>query len=414
MRRTVVAAVALALALPVAAEAETPVWAETFPVEPGSINVVDAVRSGTSVAVLGGGTLVKSTDFGTTWAPLNPLLGPPTGGSSQTRVATSSPTRWFAENGDAVSTTADAGLTWQRLSVPPVVKDPRERFEFASNIATVDGAPFAVVGWEGARIRGLCPYAFGFTPVFVTRDAGRSWKRTDLPGAGTVWSADWLDGKRAALTVIDLEWTEPVGDEDSCGTTGRWVSTSFWVTTDGGSTWRRALRTKEWWGTAAWASPSTFVAIGETNGVARAYVSVDGARRFRKPVHVYTTPGTEQSRLNGYPALDFADGRRGWLGAIAVGVHRTDSGGSEWSHEVSPADGAFYGLPDMAAFDLDRAVLVGPHAISTRTGKSVPLAGPVAAPPAPVSLVETVSRGRVVSELHRPAYGPPTALLATR
>lgn len=402
---------AVSLLLPPAA-AGTPVWVETFAAEVGTRTEVDSSATGTVVAVVGGGTVVASKDSGMTWVPLGPLSSPPAGGSSQTVVAVSTGTRWFAENGSAVSTTPDAGTTWKEINVPRVVSPVRESFEFATDIGAAEGVPTAAVGWTGARIRGLCPYALDFTPLFVTRNGGASWRRTDLPAAGRVESVQWFDSRRAAVVVMELDWTDPQGDENECSSTGTVTRNSVWTTSDSGATWRRSMTTTEWFVAAAWATPSSVVVIGETDGVGRSYVSLDAGRTYRKPVPIYINPGVPGTRLNGFPAVEFVGDRRGWVGAIASGIYRTDSGGSEWVHEVSSADGAFYGVSDLTALDASHAVFGGPRAILARYGE-VGAAAP-GAPPLPPSVAGssvTTTIGRVSSTVTWPAYGPMSVTL---
>ena len=407
MRRSAFLALALAALLAPPAGAGTTVWVETFAAEPGTMTHVDSIATGTVVSVIGGGTVVVSKDYGTTWAPLGPLSHPPAGGSSQTRVAVSSPTRWFAENGRAVSGTTDGGATWRDLAVPPVVRPARESFEFATEVGAADGLPYAVVGWAGARIRGLCPYALDFTPLFVTRDGGAHWRRVDLPGAGDVDRVTWFDARHAVATVVEREWSEPASDDDGCSSTGRWTANSVWTTSDSGTTWRLALRTTEWYVTAAWATTSSVVVLGETKGVGRAYVSLDGGRRFSRPIGVYAVPG----QFNGFPSMEFVAGRRGYLGAILAGIYRTDNGGTEWAHEVSPADGGFYGVPEITVMNRDRAVFGGPSALLTRYTEvaAVPAGAPGVAVPS--GSVVTTAVGAATATLTRPAYGPSTLTL---
>jgi len=223
-----------------------------------------------------------------------------------------------------------------------------------------------------------------------------------------VWSVKWFDSRRAALTVVDREWSQPEQSGNGCETLGTWVSNSVWTTTDGGASWRRVLRTKEWYVAASWATPTSLVVVGETKGVGRSYVSLDSGRTFRKPVQVYANPGG----YNGFPSVEFVAGRRGFLGAILSGVFRTDNGGSEWTHEVSPADGAFYGVPEITAMNRDRAVFAIPRSLLTRVGEAPAApAAPFAPPARPVPFVTTTSVGAFTSSLTMPAYGPSSLTL---
>lgn len=406
MRRLPALVLALVALVAPPSDAGTPVWVDTFVAENGTMTIVDASRTGTALAVIGGGTTVKSTDFGLTWVPLGPLSQPPNGGSSQTRVAVSDATRFYSENGRVVAASTDGGTTWRELRIPLVVRDPRESFEYASAVAAAEASRTVAVGWGGSRVIGLCPHPFNFTPVYVSHDGGARWRRTDLPVPGDVWQMEWYGTRHATVTVQEIEWGEPEGDENECGVEGLGNAQSVWVTSDGGAMWRQVFRVPYGFAAAAWSSPTSLTVIAESMGVGSAYVSDDAGRRFRKPVPVYTTPGHGDLRLNGFPSLEYVEGRRGWVAVIGSGVFRTDSGGSEWAHEVSPFDGAVYGVHDFTAFDKTRAVVAGPSAVVTRVGEAAAAdaASSVTSLPSATS-VETVIGGarRVVT---RSPYGP--------
>ncbi|HEX8001930.1 MAG TPA: hypothetical protein VF519_04465 [Mycobacteriales bacterium] len=405
MRRVLVLATALAaLAVP-PSDAGTALWAETFVSEFG-MSKADGIHAGTAAVVIGGTNVLASKDYGVTWTPL--VSGPPNGGSSQTTVALSTPARWYAENGRAVSVTADGGTTWRPAAIQPVIRNPRESFEFASNVGAADNAASALVGWGGARVVGLCPYSFDFTPLFVTRDGGTRWSRVDLPVSGDVWSVEWFDARHAAVVLTELDWTEPERDGSVCQSDGVFQQNSVWVTSDAGRTFRRVFAWKEGYVAAAWSSPTTIAVVAEQNGGGKSFVSHDGGRTFSRPVQLYANNG-----FNGFPSMEFVEKRRGWLGAILAGAFRSDTAGMEWTHEPSSADGSIYGVPDLAVLDLTRAVNVTPRAVVTRVGE---VAGPVPSGSdrglGPVSfdgLTVTTTIGAVTRTVERPLYGPPVA-----
>ena len=405
MRRLPALALALvALTAPPSA-AGTPLWVETFAAEHGTMTVVDGSRTGTALAVIGGGTTVKSTDYGVTWVPLGPLSEPPNGGSSQTRVAVADPKRFYSENGSVVAASADAGITWRPLTIPPVNTVARERFEFATAIGAAEASRTVTVGWTGARVVGLCPYAFDFTPVYTSHDGGARWRRTDLPVSGDVEQVEWYDSRRAALSLLEIDWSEPRGDDSECVAEGVGSRVSTWVTADGGASWRLVFRVTGD-STAAFSSPTSLTVVAQQGGVGTAYVSDDGGRRFRKGVPVYTTPGVGDAHLNGFPSLEYVDGRRGWVAAIGAGMFRTDSGGTEWAHEVSPFDTSVYGVQDFTAFDKQRAVVGGPRSLVTRVGEAVAGDGAYGVPATTPAWVEETVVGGMSHVVTRPAYGP--------
>lgn len=409
MSRRTVLAILTAVSLCQPARAGTPLWAETYAAMPGTQTSVDSESSGTVVAVVSGKTVVASKDAGVTWAPLSPLSSPPSGGSSHTRVSPSTKTLWFAENGRTVSATKDGGASWRALPLPTVVKDPTMLFEFATEVAAVDGVPSAAVGWAGSRVVEGCPYRFPFTPVYATRDGGARWHRVDLPvESGHVESISWLDAGRAVLVMLEFQWTPTTRDDDgSCGYSGTLARSSVWATTDGARSWRRIYRSE---GpaiiAAGWSSPTSIAIVEEIYGRGRSFVSNDGGRTFSRKMPLYDLKG-----INGFPSMQFVAGKRGWLGTIIAGVFRTDTGGAEWTHEVSPVDGSFYGVPELTAIDRDSAVHAGPRALVTRMGEA-PVAAPTgpATPHAAAPDVVTVTNavGGLSSTLTLPVRGLPT------
>ena len=405
MHRALVPFLALALVAP--AHAATPLWVGTYANELGTQTFVDSTRDGAVVAMVGGTTLVSSKDFGTTWTPGSPLTAPPGGGSSQTRVALMSASTWMTENGETVALTRDAGTTWKALTVPHVVRDPRESFEFATEVSAHEDGVTGLVGWGGSSVRGGCPYALQYTPVFTTHDAGLHWRRTDLPMAGEVWSSSWLDARHGVMSVVEYEWSDPVVSGNSCSSHGTWVQNSVWTTVDGGAHWRRAMRTDEWYVDAAWSSPTSLVMIGESNGVGRSYVSGDGGRTWHKPVPVYANA----LALNGFPSVGFAGGK-GWVSACLTGAYRTDNGGSEWAHEASMMDGNVWGVGDLTVATSSRSVAATPQGLFTRYG-DVGAAGPsgVSVPVGALAPV-TTTVGAVTRTLVTPRVGPPSVTLS--
>ncbi len=399
MRRALVPLLAVALAVP--ARAAAPLWVPTFPNELGTQAFVDSTRDGTVVAMVSG-TLVSSTDYGTTWKPASPLSAPPAGGSSQTRVALLSKSTWMSENGSSVALSRDAGATWTPVAVPPVLNG----FEYATEVSAHEDGVTGLVGWGGFDVRDGCPYALTFTPLFTTHDAGAHWRRTDLPVVGEVWSSSWLDRSHGVVSLVEFEWSEPVSDGNSCSSTGTWTRNSVWTTVDGGAHWRRALATSEWYVDAAWSSPTSLVMIGESKGVGRSYVSADGGRTWRKPVPVYANA----LGWNGFPSLGFAGGK-GWVSACLTGAYRTDNGGSEWSHEPSAMDDNVWGVGDLTVATASRSVAATPQGLFTRYG-DVGAAGPArlgpVAPPAPVTTVA----GGMSRTLVTPRVGPLAVTLA--
>jgi len=361
------------IALPPAGAGQ-PEWVETQAVEPGTMTIVDGSPSGDALAATGG-HVSHSTDFGVTWQALSPLTSPPgSGANSQVYVADASANLWYAGTGDGVSTSTNKGLTWRTAPEPNFRRPAGARpMESINTLAALKGSTIALVGWNDGYELNSCAYTSPRTPITTTRDGGRTWSTAYLPvRSGMVLSGRWLDRAHAAVSVVEFQW-EPFKNSSSCGVNGTGVAVSVWLTSDGGRHWRRGLRLPAGWASAAWADPHTVVAVVESDAVARVYRSRNAGKSFdQDPRVLYSNP----AEIGGFPSLDVATKGRAWVGAVVAGMFRTDDAGVTWTHELSPADGAFYGVSDFTAMNADRAVMGGPTALITRLGTA-----PVGTPP---------------------------------
>lgn len=366
------------IALPPAGAGQ-PTWVQTQAVEPGTMTIVDGSPSGDALAATAG-TIYHSTDFGVTWQPLSPLTRPPgSGASSQVEVADASANLWYAATGTGLSASTNSGLTWRTAPAPnfprPAGAAP---LDSVNTLAALKGSTIALAGWNVGYELHSCAYTSPITPITTTRDGGRTWSNAYLPvRSGMVLSGRWLDPAHAAVSVVEFAW-KPFKDSSGCGVNGSSDAVSVWITSDGGRHWRRALRIAAGWASAAWADPHTVVAVAESDGVARVYRSRNAGKAFdQDPKVLYSNP----AGIGGFPSLDFTAKGRGWVGAVVAGMFRTDDAGAAWTHELSPADGAFYGVSDFTAMNADHAVMGGPSALITRIGPAPVGAAPVPAAP---------------------------------
>lgn len=366
------------IALPPAGAGQ-PAWVQTQAVQPGTMTIVDGSRTGDALAA-SAGTVFHSTDFGVTWQPLSPLTRPPgSGDNAQVYVADASANLWYAGTNTNVSASTNRGLTWRTAPEPsfprPAGAAPMESIDA---LAALKGSTIALAGWNNWYELNSCAYTSPRTPITTTRDGGRTWSTAYLPvRSGMVLSGRWLDPAHAAVSVVEFDW-KPFKGSSGCGANGTGDAISVWITSDGGRHWHRALRVAAGWASAAWADPHTVVAVVESDATARVYRSRNAGKSFdQNPQVLYSNP----AGIGGFPSLDFATKDRAWVGAVVGGMFRTDNAGVAWTHELSPADGAFYGVSDFTAMNADRAVMGGPTALITRIGTAPVGAAPVAATP---------------------------------
>jgi photosystem II stability/assembly factor-like uncharacterized protein len=247
----------------------------------GGISSVAFPSPSTGFLLLGNGNLLRSTDAGRTWSRRTAVPGTAATSTSSgvvpTDVAFTSATVGFATtNAGSVFATADAGNTWT-----PVVDEP---FAIRSITFAAPGIGYAV---------GDAPFAL------KTTDGGAHWTEQPLPGG-----APGLAVIRCATADLCLA-VSTRGDR-------------LLRTADGGATWtslsvaNRALRT------AAFASPSRAVAVGDGGATV---LSDDGGATF-SPLGG-PLPGRFSGLRSAGPATAYAYGPGGALA-------RTTDGGQTW------------------------------------------------------------------------------------
>jgi hypothetical protein len=364
------------VALLAPADADTPAWVATYPVGNGAQHRLATLPEGDVWAVVDHNKVLRSTDAGLTWLPVNPvpvqasgvplpLTGPTLGGSSETLVAPASRSTAYGSNAAALSVSRDAGLTWQSLTPPKVTR---------SGFDGIDALEHARerlwLSRSGFELDGLCPVPIGTTPVFSSPDGVR-FSRGDIryPG-GRVSELRVATPRRAAALVVDFVYSEPVGDADSCSLTGEATTSTAWVTEDAGRTWRKAVTCQPSCRAMSWAGPTTLV-IGAVDGSVQ--VSRDAGRRFVPVVGVpLLTP-----LLSFLQAID-CRGTTCLASVNGSGIYRLDGFGDQWLREASTQEAYNPSIGDLAFVDDVRAVSGGPNALSART--SVPVAAAPATP----------------------------------
>lgn len=358
-------AVAVGLALTVAvggeAHADTATWASTFPIQTGAEERVAVAGDGSAWAVIDHSRVLKSTDNGVSWVPVNPvpvgpvLSGPTSGGSSDTKVAPLSAQAALGANGNAVSMTTDGGLSWQKVTVPAVTSPPG--YEGAQLLRRTAGRFWLAPG--GFDVINGCAVVTRTTPLLSSSDS-RRWARTDLPiPGGLVQSVDFADARHGAVAVVEFDY-QVMHSGGLCGYSGAGRDTVVFVTADGGRSWRRAQVCTSVCH-LAWAQAGRLV-VGSLNGTITE--SRDSGRSFRQQAVLPTLPD-----ILGLQDLDCA-GSRCWALVNGTGIYRADGPG-EWIHESSDADVAGICVASIAAGDHDHAFAAGPHALMTRVAAPV-------------------------------------------
>jgi photosystem II stability/assembly factor-like uncharacterized protein len=341
MRRTVLLALALLLALPAAASAHAPRW---IPVPTGSTQQfrgLDAVDRRTAWVGGSAGQVLRTTDGGRSWRDVSP---PGSAGLLFRDVEAQDAYRASVlaiGEGDAsrIYTTADGGRHWTLAFVNDdpaafydcmafypghrdglALSDPVDgKFRIAAtsdggrswHVLSNAGMPPALAGEAGFAASGTCLVTSGrdawfasgggaVARVFHSRDGGRHWTVTTAPipasPAGGVFSLTFRDPRDGVM--VGGDFTAPTNGARASG-----------FTRDGGASWRpggdlSGYRSGVDW---VWGARETLIAVGPTGSD----VSYDGARRWT----AFDT--TDFDAVDCVPGTCWASGPNGAVAVLA-------------------------------------------------------------------------------------------------
>jgi photosystem II stability/assembly factor-like uncharacterized protein len=270
-------------------------------------------------AVGAAGTIVRTTNGGSTWTKITP-----TGTAATTALLTSivfptPQTGWIAGAGGTLRVTRNGGLQATQWSVvsSPVTSD-------LLDLACVPGKETfgAAVGAAGVALR--------------TTD-GQTWTRGGTSTSAATWRAiEWFN--------VDNGWV--------VGTGGEMLRTS-----DGGRSWIRLPNGPgELWdvqflsASTGWACGANAALLKTTNGGTN-----------------WTTVTTPASSTTLFYTLRFVDGQVGWLAGTKGAILKTANGGGAWTVVNPPVANAIYWGMDWSTNGLV-GCLVGAGALIVRSG----------------------------------------------
>lgn len=332
------------------AAAQTGWYFQTSPTTQ-TLNDVQALDSGTAVAVGLGGTILKTADGGTTWAAL----------ASGTTLALNGVHFLDASNGWAVGATilrtVNGGTTWTPQT---------GAFTTLQDVRFLSASVGVAVGSVGSQ---------GF---LRTTNGGDTWTALDIGSTGTnrPQALFFLDALRGFAVGLNANMITTTCDAwGQCTTTYSVPKSVIWKTTDGGVSWGpyiyqtglvrflrgvafvdeltgwavgdsgMVLKTTD--GGASWVAQTSGTT---TNLYSTAFVSattgwivgVDGViRKTSDGGTSWTEQGTASSALR---SVSFADATNGWgVGAGGKIVRTTDAGGAGCTYALSPTEVSFPG-----------------------------------------------------------------------
>jgi len=273
-------------------------------------------RTGWAVGV--NGTILATTDGGTTWRE---QTNPTRSGLASVHFADAR-TGWVVGSEGTILTTTDGGITWRAQTSP--TSDVLWSVHFAD----------ARTGWAvGAH-----------GTILATTDGGKTWRTQTSPTDSALWSvhfastrAGWaVGGEGTILATADggTTWTQQAsqtrGPLNSVyfadARTGRVVGSggTILATSDGGTTWR--MQTSH---TNANLESVHFVdtrrgwAVGWSGSI---LATIDGG-----------TTWTRQTS-NKLASVHFTDAHTGWVVGDNGTILATTDGGTTWTRQASPTD----------------------------------------------------------------------------
>ncbi len=371
MRRSfVVLLVAVVVATVAPVGASTAAWTPTYTAGVSMPNVpsLNAFRDGSVFAVIDGYRVTRSRDGGVTWTAS--LEQPTNGGGFQMPLSMATPNIGYAASASFLSRTRDGAETWRNVRVPFVTKSHSESIEA---LATTDRGRTVVLAKNGfefvdeagpQHLQG-CPDMLRSTPIQVTRNAGRTWQRSDLGFPSQPRAVEMHDRLRGTLLVFPKKYEPPVKAEDggcASGSGERLTRIRVMTTVDGGRTWRRSFACSTACA-ATWVNDRRLV-VAETDG--SLHVSDDRGASYRRLGTVFTAADGERKFLH---AIDFATRKVGYAAVYGNGTYRTADGGRTWALErMEPGEVGvgLFNVNDVAAVGSAGAVAASTTALSTR------------------------------------------------
>ena len=350
-RLAAIAATMMAAASPAAAHAAG--WTPTGPTVPQDRLMLSGFADGNGLAAFAGGTMFKTTDFGSTWTP---LTTPPPGGASM-ELRMGSPTAGWGSNNGFLSKTTDGANTWTQVPYPPVVTDANT----ASGLGTTDAGRTVSFDVDGFDVRDGCPYPSTTSVLTTSHDAGATWTRFTLPTDSSGWTVRWRDADVAVAEVFPVKFGPPVRDGSTCSSSGTQLGTDLLVTEDGGATWRKVFHDNvSYIYSLAWTKGGRLV-IAKGTGEVR--VSDDLGHTFTQVADINPTDDIPF----GVWSIDATAGGRVYALRNGGGLMVSDDRGATWHKEASPFDAFGIAVGEVLAFDAEHGVAGGPQPLSART-----------------------------------------------
>lgn len=364
--------------------ARSATWEPSAVIPPQGTTWLSAFPDGSAFSYFtgDGARMLRSRDFGKTWAP---AFIPDTSGTES--VAFGTATRGYTIGNGLIFSTDDAAATWTRLPGPAA--GPGRRF--AMDLSLDAGGSTVMLGGRIVESTGACGPPSDTAPdkdrqvIFTSHDGGASWIAGEIALRDAfVWKINILDERNAVALAYDLK------REDGC----RGVSTRnlVFLTSDGGRAWRPVLDCGEYCTSVAMVDSNRIVAGFRDGRIAR---SEDAGRTFKEvtPLAGALPPPPPLQNAYWVSSLDFADCEVGYAATNGRGTFRSDDAGLTWRSEPSPQSVFGIGIGDLAVADRTHAVAGGPNLVSHRVpgdgerpiGTDKPCPRATATAPAPVA-----------------------------
>jgi photosystem II stability/assembly factor-like uncharacterized protein len=340
------------------------IWQWQYPATGGlTLQHVDVLLPSTAMAVGVGGTVVKSTDGGATWARCSPVPGSPT--LNALSVLDGNTVVAVGEGG-VVARSVNGGNTWSVTNVGGGVAEQLYDVDFADALhgmavgsrprvlpAAADGVIVSTddggVTWvtraviPATRLRGVCvvdggsAFAVGWDlTILHSGDGGVTWDTQNGAGSGELHSVDFIDANNGTAVGYSFATLYPP------------VSLK---TTNGGLTW---TETNTW--PASWSRQ-----LYSVDQVTEMVTVVGGYIEDGPPGLLYSTGDGGVSWTQRYvDSIIRGVGMFSTTEGVAVGdggaIYRTVDGGQNWA-QVGGGSGR-YTMTDVDFLDIQHGVAI--------------------------------------------------------